>query len=117
MVNDIAAGQIKATKTSAKLIGAFARWAEPECNCDAHALVTCLQGEGVRHGNPFNLHHDKRHTLKSQCAKDTGCHLKNWRENRPYKEAANHDANKIEHAMNQMMREVHNDYQHEMKYQ
>lgn len=115
MVNDIAAGQVKAVKDSAKLIGAFARWAEPECNCDAHALVTCLQGEGVKHGNPFNFHHDKRHTLKSKCAKDTGCHLKGWGKNRPYKKAVKHDEHKVDHAMKHMMKEVDHDFRKEMK--
>ena len=115
MVNDIAAGQVKAVKNSAKLIGAFARWAEPGCECDADALVTCLQGEGVRGGNVFNLHHDRRHTLDSKCAKDTGCHLRHWRDNRPYKRAARHDEHKVMHAMKHMMREVDHDFEKEMK--
>jgi len=115
MVNDIAAGQVDTVKNAGKLVGAFTRWVEPGCQCDSEALVKCLQGEGVEHGNPLDFHHDVRHTLKSRCAKDTGCHLKGWREDRPYGKAINHDAHKIKHAVRKMAEEVHHDFQKEMK--
>jgi hypothetical protein len=75
MVNDIAAGQVDTTKHAAKFIGAFTRWVEPGTQCDSDALVKCLQGEGVGHDSAMDIHHDVRHTLKSRCARDTGCHL------------------------------------------
>ena len=74
-----------------------------------------LTEEGVRHGNPFHFHHDKHHTLKSRCAKDTGCHLKGWGKNRPYKKAVKHDEHKVDHAMKHMMKEVDHDFRKEMK--
>jgi len=50
MVNDIAAGQVDVVKNAGKLVGAFTRWAEPGSHCKPEAFVTCLQGEGVKHG-------------------------------------------------------------------
>ena len=115
MVNDIAAEQVDTVKHAAKFIDSLAHYLEPGCQCNADELVKCLQGEGVKHGNAMNINHDVRHTLKSQCAKDTGCHLKGWRENRPYHKAMHHEAKDMKHEVMHMAREVHHDFLKEMK--
>jgi len=89
-VNDIAAGQIKASKDSAKLIGAFTQWAEPSSKCDAHALVACLHKNGDHHA------FDVPHSFEGACAQQTGCV---WNDNSTYRHATEADAHRVKNAM------------------
>jgi len=142
MVNDIAAGQVAAVKNSAKLLGAYVRWIEPTSQCDAEALVTCLDTKGAdkiasgmhckegkykrycwtdQHwntgdgGNPLNLHHDKRHVFYGECAKKTDCETrKHGRERREISHDGRHAAHKVKHALKHMEREVVHDFKKEM---
>jgi hypothetical protein len=66
-VNDMAVGQIKASKDSAHLVESFTKWAEPSSKCDAHAFLACLHKNGNAHA------YEVYYNFEGACAKQSDC--------------------------------------------
>jgi hypothetical protein len=99
MRDEMAARQMKITKTAVKTFGAFLKWIEPGTKCDADAFLICLRGHDDWLSEDVYAHH---------CAREFGCRpdLDNHHAERHVR----HDLRALRKASRQLMDEMANSF-------